>query len=145
MLKVERSTVIDVAVERVWAVLRDFNSHRLWHPAIADSHIEGGEDATRVGCVRNFRLRDGHELREQLLSLDDAEQRMTYCILDATLPLERYAATLQLKRVTDGDRTFWHWESRFAAPAGCEAQYASLVGHGVYQAGFDGLRAHLIT
>ncbi|HEX7156449.1 MAG TPA: SRPBCC family protein [Burkholderiaceae bacterium] len=141
--RVVRSTVIDAPIDRVWAVLRDFNSHVHWHPAIAESQIEGGEPADRVGCVRNFRLRDGNHLREQLLTLDDREHVSTYCILDSTIPLYRYVATVSLRPVTDGRRTFWHWESTFSTPAGRERELADQVGHGVYEAGFAALRAYL--
>ena len=54
MLRVTRSTVIDAPIERVWEVLRDFNSHDRWHPAVASSHIEHDEPSDQVGCVRNF-------------------------------------------------------------------------------------------
>jgi NADPH:quinone reductase-like Zn-dependent oxidoreductase len=143
MLRVTRSTVIDAPIERVWEVLRDFNSHDHWHPAVADSHIEGGEPADRVGCVRNFHLADGNHIREQLIALSDSDHVSTYCILDATVPLQRYVATLQLKPVTDGNRTFWHWQSTFETPSGREAELADMVGRGVYEAGFEALRRYL--
>ena len=66
--RIMRSTVIDAPIERVWAVLRDFNSHAQWHPAIADSRIEDGRRPDEVGCVRAFRLKDGGALREKLLA-----------------------------------------------------------------------------
>jgi uncharacterized protein YndB with AHSA1/START domain len=56
MVKIVKSTVIDAPVEAVWAVLRDFNGHDQWHPAVADSHIERGQSSDRVGCVRRFHL-----------------------------------------------------------------------------------------
>ncbi len=143
MIKVTRSAVIDAPIERVWDVLRDFNSHAAWHPAVAESEIEGGEPSDQVGCVRRFTLRDGNRIREQLLALSDREHLSTYCILDATLPIRRYVATLALKRVTDGERTFWHWQSTFDAPPGRERELADLVGTGVYEGGFEGLRAYL--
>src|SRR5262245_13785330 len=143
MIKVVRSAVIDAPIERVWAILRDFNSHAAWHPIVAESEIERGEPSDQVGCVRNFRLRDGHHVREQLLALSDRDHVSSYCILEASIPLRRYVATVQLKRVTDGDRTFWHWQSTFDAPRGREPEFIELVGRGVYEAGFDGLRAHL--
>jgi NADPH:quinone reductase-like Zn-dependent oxidoreductase len=143
MIKVTRSAVIDVPVDTVWQVLRDFNSHVDWHPAIDRSEIEGGEPPDRIGCVRNFRLRDGNELREQLLALSDRDYISTYCILDATLPMRRYVATLRLKPVTDGNRTFWHWQSTFDVPRGREREFDALVGDGVYVGGFEGLRAWL--
>lgn len=143
MQKVTRSAVIDAPVERVWQVLRDFNSHSQWHPVVAESHIEGGLRSDQVGCVRNFRLADGNHLREQLLVLDDRRHISTYCILDATLPMQRYVATQRLERVTDGDRTFIHWQSTFEVPPGLEAEYDERVGDGVYIAGIQALRAWL--
>ena len=90
---VVRSTVIDAPIERVWAVLRDFNSHDQWHDVVAESRIEGGERSDQVGCVRSFTLKDGNRIREQLLTLSDSEYKSTYCIVEATVPLQRYVAT----------------------------------------------------
>ena len=143
MIRVRRSAVIDAPIDRVWAVLRDFNSHSAWHPAVGDSRIERNEPADQVGCVRNFFLKDGNHIREQLLALSDSQYLSTYCILDATLPMRNYVATVQLKKVTDGDRTFWHWESTFDVPKGREREFEQLVGGGVYEGGFAGLRKYL--
>jgi NADPH:quinone reductase-like Zn-dependent oxidoreductase len=110
---------------------------------VAESEIEGGEPSDQIGCVRRFTLRDGGRIREQLLALSDRDHVSTYCILDASVPLRRYVATLQLKRVTDGERTFWHWQSTFDAPPGRERELADMVGTEVYEGGFEGLRAYL--
>ena len=143
MIRVTRSAVIDAPIGRVWEVLRDFNSHWAWHPAVGESQIENGEPADQVGCVRNFFLKDGNHIREQLLALSDRDYVSTYCILDATLPMKHYVATVRLKRVTDSDRTFWHWQSTFDVPRGREKEFEELVGKGVYEGGFEGLRAFL--
>ena len=143
MIRVRRSAVIDAPIERVWAVLRDFNSHSAWHPAVGPSEIEHGEPSDQIGCVRSFTLKDGNQIREQLLALSDRDYVSTYCILDATLPMRNYVATVQLKRVTDGDRTFWHWESTFDVPRGREREFEQLVGGEVYEAGFAALAAYL--
>ncbi len=141
--KVVRSTVIDAPIERVWAVLRDFNSHDQWHDVVDASRIEAQERSDQVGCIRSFTLKDGNRIREQLLALDDKQHKSTYCIVDATVPLQRYVATITLKPVTDGQRTFWHWESSFATPPGRERELRDMVAQGVYEAGFDNLRRHL--
>jgi NADPH2:quinone reductase len=141
--KVVRSTVIDAPIERVWAVIRDFNSHDQWHDVVEVSRIEGNESPAQVGCVRSFSLRDGNRIREQLLTLDDREHKSTYCIVEATVPLQRYVATVTLKPVTDGNRTFWHWESTFATPPGQERELREMVARDVYEAGFANLRRHL--
>lgn len=143
MVKVVRSTVLNSPVERVWDVLRDFNGHDRWHPAVATSQIERGEDSDRVGCVRRFKLGDGSELREQLLTLSDLEQSYSYCLLDTPIPLLNYVAHVRLLPVTDGDGTFWQWESRFDTPAGREDELGGMVGSDIYEAGFQAIRTHL--
>src|SRR5436190_3313066 len=111
-VRISRSTVIDAPIEAIWRLLRDFNSHASWHPAIASSRIEAGEPADSVGAVRVFRLTDGSTMRAQLIALSDRERQLTYCLLEAPLPLLDYVATMRLRAVTDGDRTFITWASR---------------------------------
>ena len=120
MVKIVKSTVLPAPVEAVWDVIRDFNGHDRWHPIVADSHIERGLPSDKVGCVRNFHLQDGANLRELLLTLSDADMAFSYCLLETPVPLLNYVAHVRLAPVTDGDATFWHWESRFDTPAGRE-------------------------
>jgi NADPH2:quinone reductase len=143
MTRILRSTIIDAPIDRVWSLLRDFDGHARWHPAIAFSEIEGGRAADEVGCVRRFRLRDGGVLRERLLRLSDREHSFTYGILDAPVPLHRYVATVTLKPVTDGDRTLWTWSSEFFPPPEREAELSRLVGEGIYERGMESVRAIL--
>ena len=143
MPRVRKSTVVDAPVEAVWDVIRDFNGHDRWHPAVAESHVERGRPSDMIGCVRNFRLADGANLREQLLTLSDLEQTFTYCLLDTPVPLFNYVAHVRLFPVTDGDRSYWEWESRFDTPAGRGPELAAMVGEQIYVAGFDAVKAHL--
>lgn len=141
MVEVARSTVIDAPVDRVWAVLRDFNGHARWHPAVAESAIEGGRAGDAVGAVRAFRLASGARLRERLTRLSDRERSFAYRIEESEVPLLDYRAEVALKPVTDGGRTFWLWRSRFRAPPGEERALARLVAEEVYAAGFAAVRA----
>ena len=143
MVKVVKSTIVDAPVEAVWEVLRDFNGHEEWHPVVADSAIQRGQSSDKVGCVRRFHLQDGAELREQLLTLSDADMAFSYCLLDTPVPLLNYVAHVRLAPVTDGDATFWHWQSRFDTPPGREAELQQMVAEGIYQSGFDAIRAHM--
>lgn len=140
MPKVVRSTIVDTPVDRLWAVLRDFNAHDQYHPVVAVSTIERGYPSDKVGCVRRFTLRDGSELREQLLTLSDLEMTYSYCLLDTPIPLFNYVAHVRLLPVTDGNRSFWHWESRFTTPPGREQELARMVGDEVYAAGMEAVR-----
>ncbi len=142
MVSVCRSTVVAAPLAEVWRLLRDFNGHEDWHPAIAESRIEGGRAGDEVGAVRRFALQDGALLREQLLALSDSEPGYSYCILDAPLPLIDYVAHLRLKTVTDGESTFWEWCRSFRTPPGLEEELAQLVGRDIYEAGFRAVRRH---
>lgn len=141
-VKVIRSAVIDAPVERVWAVLRDFNSHRLWHEAVTGSDIENDLDGDVVGCVRRFDIA-GAELREQLIRHSDPDRTYSYCILDATPPLIDYVATLRIKPVTDGNRTFLDWRSEFRTAADRSRELETFVERDIFEAGFTGLRKFL--
>ena len=143
MVKVVKSTVLYVPVEAVWDVLRDFNGHDEWHPAVADSVIDRGQPSDKVGCVRRFHLADGAELREQLLTLSDADMAFSYCLLETPVPLLNYVAHVRLAPVTDEDWTFWQWESRFDTPPGREVELHDMVAENSYQGGCDAIRAHL--
>ncbi len=143
MVKVVKSTVLNAPVEAVWEVLRDFNGHDEWHPAVADSVVDRGQPSDKVGCVRRFHLADGSELREQLLTLSDADMAFSYCLLETPVPLLNYVAHVRLAPVTDGDRTFWLWESRFDTPQGRERELGRMVAENIYQSGFDAIRAFM--
>ena len=106
MAKVYTSSVVNAPAAKVWARVRDFNGLPGWHPAVGESRIENGEPADKVGCVRDFRLRNGDRLREQLLGLSDYDMFCTYSILESPMGVENYVATLRLTPVTDGARTF---------------------------------------
>ena len=140
MIRIFTSSVIDAPVEQVWGEIRDFNALPAWHPAIADSRIEGGEPGDKVGCIRNFNLKDGGHIREQLLALNDVEHLCTYAILESPMPVENYVATLRLAPITDGNRTYAEWTATFDCTPEEEAGLIETVGNGVFQGGFDALK-----
>ena len=137
------SSVLDASVDDVWAKVRDFNALPEWHPAIADSQIEEGKASDQVGCIRNFNLKDGGNIREQLLELNDVEHKCTYSILESPMPVENYMAALSLTPITDGDRTYIQWTAQFGVPAEAEEELVAFVGGGVFQGGFDSLKSIL--
>lgn len=143
MVKVVESAIVDAPIERVWEVLRDFNGQHRWHPPIAASHLDRGQTADEVGCVRQLRLAGGEELRERLLGLSDLETAYTYCLLETPIPLFNYVAEVRLVPVTDGDRTFWRWQATFTTRRGEQAAMTQLVRDGIMRTGFTALRRHL--
>lgn len=140
MTQVYVSTVIAASAEQLWATLRDFNGLPDWHPAIAESRIEGGAPADQIGCVRAFRLHDGGAIREKLLALSDYDLCCSYSILDSPMGVSNYVATLKLTPVTDARRSFVEWSADFDCPPEREAELIDQIGQGVFQGGFDALK-----
>lgn len=140
MIRVYTSSVIDAAAEAVWQVVRDFNALPRWLPLVVDSRIENGVPSDRIGCVRNFRLRDGGTIREQLLTLSDYDYECTYAILESPMGVSNYVATLKLTPVTDGNRTFAEWSAEFDCDPARARELTQAIGQGVFQGGFDALK-----
>ena len=140
MTKVYVSTVIDAAAADVWRVVRDFNGLPSWAPFAVESRIEQGRSADQVGCIRNFRLRDGGVIRERLLALSDYDLSMSYAILESPMPVEDYVSSLSLTPITEGNRTFAEWQAEFDCPPEREAALVQQVGANVFQAGLTALR-----
>ncbi len=140
MARVYTSSVISVPPDRVWERIRGFNDLPRWHPMIRESRIEEALPADKVGCIRNFNLQNGDNIREQLLGLSDYDMFVTYSILDSPMPLADYVATLRLTPVTEGDRTFIEWTAEFSCDPSDEDELVAMIGTDVFQAGFDALK-----
>lgn len=140
VVEVRRSTIVDAPIEQVWAILRDFNGHDSWHPAIAKSQIEDGAPSDMIGAVRDFQLADGSRIREQLLSLSDQSRTFEYCIIESPLPLMGYVARVRLLPVTDGDQTFWEWGSTFQVPQARVKALENRVAADIYESGFRAIK-----
>src|SRR6202007_455618 len=109
-------------------------------PPPAKSRLGGGEPSDKIGCVRDFRLRNGDRIREKLLGLSDYDMFCTYSILESPMGVENYVATLRLTPVTDGDQTFMEWTAEFDCAPEREADLVGNIGGGVFQGGFDALK-----
>ena len=143
MARAHASSVIDAPIEQVWARTRDFNGLSTWHPGIARSEVEGGKPSDQVGCVRVLTLKDGGVVRERLLEMSDLGHHYSYAILESPLPVANYRATLRLRRVSDGNRTYGEWSATFDPNPPDKQTFAEdLIGNGVFQGGFDALKKH---
>ena len=142
MPAITASSVIDAPIEKVWARIRDFNGLPSWHPRMVTSQIEGGRPADEIGCIRNFQVATGATIREKLLAFSDADHSVSYSIIETPQPIINHKATLTLRKVTDGDRTYAEWTASFDAPAEEADKVAEGMGANVFQGGFNALKAH---
>ena len=126
---------------RSGAMLRDFNGHDRWHPGDRDSADRGrraGRHGRRGAALPAGRRR---ELREQLLALSDRDAQLTYCLLEAPLPLMGYVAHDPADgRSPTANATFWEWRSEFHPPEHRRDELVRLVAEGIYDAGFAAIR-----
>ncbi len=82
-------------------------------------------------------------IRERLLELSDLGHHFSYAILDSPMPVANYRATLRLRRVSDGDRTFAEWSATFEPdPPEKQAETEQFISNDVFQGGFDALKKH---
>lgn len=140
MNEVYVSSVIKASPDRVWSVIRNFNELPIWHPLVAESRIETGAPADQLGCVRNFTMKDGGRIREQLLSLSDYDYCCKYSILESPMGVKDYVATLRLHPVTDAQHTFIEWSAEFDCAEEDADRLIAKIGDEVFQGGFDALK-----
>lgn len=140
MIRVYTSSVIDAPADQIWEKVRDFNGLPQWAPFVAESRIEGNRPSDSIGCIRNFQLRSGGTIREQLLSLSDYEYTFVYSILESPMGVDNYVATMKLTPVTDGNRTFAEWSAEFDCAREREKELAESIGQGVFQTAFNSLK-----
>jgi len=140
MAKVYASTVIPAPPDAIWTVVRDFNALPAWTPFVAESRIEQNKPSDQVGCIRNFRLKDGGRIREQLVELSDYEMSFGYTILESQMGVENYYATFRLSPVTDVDHTFAEWDAEFDAAPEREDALVEQIGRNVFAAGLQALK-----
>jgi hypothetical protein len=121
------SSVVNAPAEKVWAVIRRFDSVVDWVPFVKSSPIEDGGDPTRVGCVRILTQTDGEVFREVLAALSDAERSYSYTFASSPVPVRNHQTTLRVLPITDGDRSYVEWSSRFEIDPKYEAQLVDLM------------------
>jgi len=121
------SSVVEAPAEKVWATIRRFDAAANWLPFVKSSPIEDGGDPTRVGCVRVVTQTDGAVFREVLVALSDAERSYSYTFVGSPVPVRDHRTTLRVLPITDGDRSYVEWSSRFEIAPEHETQLVELM------------------
>jgi hypothetical protein len=143
MANVFVSSVIRAPAPSVWRIVRNFNGLPDWTPFVAESRIEQNMPPDQVGCIRNFRLKDGGKIRERLLALSDYDMSCSYSILESPMGVENYIATLALLPITDSNSTFIAWKAEFDVDPDREDELVRHIGANVFQSAFTALKKQL--
>lgn len=100
MATVRKQIRIPRSPDEVWGVLKRFDKvHELARGFVTATKMES--DAVRVVTFAN-----GMEVRERLVSCDDAERRLVYAITDSPR-YTHYSASAQIFADGDGSRFVW--------------------------------------
>jgi Polyketide cyclase / dehydrase and lipid transport len=121
------SSIVDASAEKVWAMIRRFDAVADWLPFVKSSPIEDGGDPTRVGCVRILTQTDGEVFREVLVALSDAERFYSYTFVSSPVPVRNHRTTLRVLPITDDNRSYVEWSSRFEIDPEHETQLVDLM------------------
>ncbi|WP_433656278.1 SRPBCC family protein [Nocardia sp. CA-128927] len=101
MASVKKELIIEVPVENIWAIIRDFAAGpvRMAPGYAVDSKLVGPD--TRVVDFAN-----GSNLRERLVTIDDDDRRFVYSIIGGSVTPEHNNATMQVFPHGDGHSRF---------------------------------------
>ncbi len=107
--KVTEKVVIDAPAAAVWARIKNFDALKDWHPSVAESPADKGNE---VGSVRTLKLKNGGTLIETLERYDDAQMRYAYRAKDGgALPVTNYTSTIQVS--DEGGKAAVEWRGAF--------------------------------
>lgn len=142
--KVTETVAINAPADKVWAIVKDFGALQNWHPAIAESPADKGNEE---GSVRQLKLKGGGALTETLEAYDAAKMRYSYRAKDGgALPVTNYTSTITVK--AEGSSSVVEWRGAFyrgypnndpPPDQNDEAAVAAITG--VYKAGLANLKA----
>ncbi len=145
------SQTVDIArsPDEVWAIIKDFDAIARWHPAVASSPADKGNE---VGSKRTLTLRAPGDpgFEEELTKYDAAGRSYGYRIEKVdpkVLPVNTYTATIEVRANPAGGSTV-EWRAAFyrgymlndPPPELNDAASAKAV-TGVFRAGLDNIKA----
>ena len=131
-MKVKRSVIIDAPIDRVWQVVRRFDSVADWNPGVITALMESGSP-TEVGSVRKLDIVDGSVFRETLLAHSDLKHFYVYDIIESPLNCSNYIACHRFIEITEGNKTLGIWEGEFDCDSTDSAELEKIVGDGIYR------------
>lgn len=146
--KLTESVDINKPVDKVWAIVKDFDALSKWHPIIASSQATKGNE---VGSVRTLVLKapGNPQLQEEILSYDDAAHTYHYEMKDhdpKILPVQNYTSWFTVKddgkggSLVEWKGAYYRGDQRNDPPPELNDDAANAAVKGVYRAGLDNLK-----
>jgi hypothetical protein len=140
-LKAHETIATTASPEAVWAVIGEFDAISKWHPVVASSPADKGNE---VGSVRALTLKaDGNPgFSEKLLKYSAEKHSYKYSIVAVDpkiLPVTNYTSIIKVKKTKTGSTI--DWSGRFDAPEGVDPATSVGAITGVYKGGLTNIKA----
>lgn len=125
------STVLNHPVDKVWAMIRDFNNYPVYIDGVTESEIEDDRRGDELGAVRRFNY-GGNWIRQKLGDHSDERRSLTYigvdpfALPDKELSPVHYRGTMHLLPVVEGARTFIEWSVEIDGVAKEEPEWRDI-------------------
>jgi hypothetical protein len=113
MTRTVYSTVLDVALDEAWAVIRDFGNYSLWVAGAGTNTMEPRRTSDSVGAARVIDLGD-RRIVQRLVEFSDRKHLYRYSFEEGAPPdVFGYEGCLSLQSITENDGTFVSWSADF--------------------------------
>lgn len=112
--KADENVVIQAPVEKVWAVIKQFDGVDKWHPDV--KHSEGNGKNNEVGEVRTITLQNGEQFTEELDFYSEQDHLYKYRMKKentAALPISSHTTSFQVKAGETPNTSVISIKSRF--------------------------------
>ncbi|MSQ11430.1 MAG: SRPBCC family protein [Dehalococcoidia bacterium] len=130
MVKVSVSDTFNVPADTLWKTVSDFGGVKKLAPDMVKSCTVEGKG---VGSIRRIVLTAGGVAAERLESFDAKGKSLSYSIIEAPLPVDRYVATMKVKELGKG-RSEFTWSCTFE-PKGLSDAEAKKTVETMYKGG----------
>lgn len=138
MAKAQVIATIRASAPDAWNLVGDFGAIGKWLPGVTECRCEGAG----IGMLRRLRFANGGSVVERLEEMNDAERFYSYRIIEGSLPVSDYYATIWVRPAYDAPSCTVEWSGTFL-PRGVPDSDARMLIESIYQAAIDNLRAKL--
>lgn len=135
-ISVSLKTELDASAADVWKIVGDFGAIDFL-TLVLEVSVEG----EGIGAVRTITLPEEGKVVERLDALDAEAMTITYSILESTLPIDNYVATMTVTESGESKATFI-WFSTFTAKGVPDEEAKKLI-EDLYTGGFEDLKKAL--
>jgi len=139
---------IKAPLDKVWAVVKDFDSLPKWHPGFSGDVLVSGSNG-KVDTVRKLTIKDGPVVVERLTAYDEAGHSFRYRITESPLPITDYSSKITVRPGKAGmTEVIWSgsWKRKNTSdnPPEAESDAGTIkLIKGVYRGGLDNLKKML--